>query len=113
MKRLLVAALLLGGCATAPTERIFIGQYFNGLVVTAFQACGSSERWWVRADQAVMSALYAAAPPRGSLSDGFWLNVEVEGDLSEIGGYGHLSQYPRELHITRVITAHVGPRSCN
>ncbi len=114
MRGLLAAALLLAvSCASAPRERTFVGTYLDSFEMMAFQECGRSERWWVRAEPDALRALQTAAPPRANPNDGFWVSAEVAGELSEQGRYGHLSQYPRELHITRVIDARVGPPSCS
>jgi hypothetical protein len=99
------AAVLLAACSSAaPTTERFTGLYADGFEMQAFTADGRGESWWVNleppARETINAVKGANAPPFG-----FRIRAVVEGRLSDPGHYGHLGAYPRQLTITRVLSA--------
>jgi hypothetical protein len=98
-----IAFILLGCASTEPANPhsgLFRGHYTHNFEVQRFQPCSSSERWWVSGDVRPL-----LAPLReGSGWRSGTVYVEVRGDLSGIGQYGHLGAYSRELVVHEVVT---------
>jgi len=68
--------------------------YSYGFEVSAFRPCGLSTPWWATGD---LTPLRTQPPP-----DAASVYAEVDGELSDLGQYGHLGAYPRQLEIRKV-----------
>lgn len=102
---LATATLLLTACSsTGPAAQRFTGLYADGFEMRVFTADGSKETWWVRPEPQAQAALNAAKGPNAK-PFGYRIRCEIEGRLSPPGHYGHMGMNPRELTITRVISA--------
>jgi hypothetical protein len=109
-KLLIAATLLLAACtSSAPGTERFTGLYADGFEMQAFTADGRGETWWAHLEPDARAAIDAAKGPGPRVPFGFRIRAEVEGRLSEPGHYGHLGAYPRQLTITRVISAKLAP----
>lgn len=74
------------------------GRYLLGPEVMSFEPKGSSERWWTSFSETLAKeAAELQAAARGS-----GIEVELSGELSERGAYGHMGQYVREFRVQRI-----------
>ena len=74
------------------------GRYLLGPEVTSFQPKGGTERWWTSfSDTLAKEANELQEAARGS-----GVEVELSGELSEHGAYGHMGQYARTFHVQRI-----------
>ena len=74
------------------------GRYLLGPEVTSFQPDGSDERWWTSfSDALAKEAGELQAAARGS-----GIEVELSGELSERGAYGHMGQYARTFQVQKI-----------
>jgi len=107
MSRIAVLALslALAACTTHSGPQRFAGLYALGFEMQAFTADGSNETWWATLEPQAQAERKAALPENAAPRFGSRIRAEVEGTLSEPGHYGHLGAYPRQLTITRVISA--------
>ncbi len=71
------------------------GRYLLGFEESSFRPAGSSERWWV----SFSSSLGDRAAALSEAARGEGIEVELSGDVSELGEYGHLGQYSRAFHV--------------
>lgn len=104
-------AVLLGviGCSgiVAPELEEYEGYYAFALEQATFQPCGSSEQWWVsRATTEIAqfidanrSVFESTDPLEPGLSGTVY--VQIQGQRSGPGVYGHLGLYGYELHMER------------
>lgn len=99
------ALLLLAACASHSATQRFTGTYALAFEMQAFKADGNSESWWAMLEPQAQAQLKAALPANAAPRLGSRIRAEVEGTLSEPGHYGHLGAYPRQLTITRVLSA--------
>jgi hypothetical protein len=107
--RFALASLLmfaLSACATTPA-RHYSGVYVTAFETEAFYSYDGGDPYWVSADAAAQAALQAPIPHPFDPQTGVRVVVEVQGVLSPPGRYGHLGAYTRELHVTRVLSAHL------
>lgn len=107
--RTMIAALLtlaLSACATAPSAHRYTGVYVWAFETEAFYAYDGGDPYWVRADSDAYAALQAAIPEPRDAQAGARIVAEVRGMASPVGRYGRLGAFTRELHITRVYSAH-------
>jgi hypothetical protein len=95
-----------GGSATsnetpAPSAKtnLFRGYYTWAFEISRFTPCGSSEEWWLSGD---LSGLPDNRVP------GAPLYIEVRGDLSPEGQYGHLGAYKRQLEVREITRTNFG-----
>ena len=98
---IILAPLVLGGCASAITgseDEVLAGHYSQGFEVDAFRPCGSEESWWVT-EGTELRARYQALSPKQYQE----VYVEVRGHAGPRGRYGHLGAYTRELAAGEVI----------
>jgi hypothetical protein len=96
-----VGGLALAACGGGPD--LHQGFFSYGFETVAFRPCGSAEQWWVVGDGAAMETLieqYSAVAG----ADYAEVYVEVRGDPSDPGTYGHLGAYTRELSLTEVVS---------
>jgi len=96
---LLIVVLISTGCGDDPSESEVevSGRYRSGFETSELILCESGEEWWV-ADSDGLAADYDSIveePANG-------LYVSVVGVVSEIGEWGHMGCYSRELRITSV-----------
>jgi hypothetical protein len=80
-----------GGSAHLPEAEVFSGYYAYGFEESLFAPIGKNERWWLLKAPPCVKAV---ASPSNSTPI---LYLEVKGNLSPKGAYGHLGQYSREL----------------
>jgi len=88
----ITVVILLIGCAPAsipngPHSGFFVGYYTWGFETSSFQPCGLDERWWLVGDAELLRRVDGGPP----------VYLEIHGDLSGIGQYGHRNAYRREL----------------
>ena len=104
VSRAALLIMVVGLAACVGRSELRQGYVFFGFETSAFQPCGDAEQWWLAGDADVMGELgQAFASVRETL--GARLYVEVRGVLSREGSYGHMGAYPREFHVTEVLTA--------
>ncbi len=99
--------------------RRFSGYALLGDEMQAFAVCGSADWWWLKLDAGAARELrkirdhegcYEATGVPGCRT---WLYLEVDGELSGSGIYGHMGRYGRELHASAVRLASAdGPPEC-
>lgn len=88
----LSVSLLAPGCLKAGDEgEHFSGYYAYGFEESRFAPLGKKERWW-------LDKLPPCVEPADKVSGGTpILYIEVVGNLSSVGSFGHLGKYSREL----------------
>jgi len=113
---LLLAAMAFAGEDNAKPVR---GTVLLGPEMMAFQPCNSSDEWWIAStgDSEGKVAAILNAQPRCDLGTMPCVlqraYVEAEARVSEKGEYGHMGEYAREIHFTKVTTAaQAGPADC-
>jgi hypothetical protein len=85
-----------------------------------FRACGSNDVWWLefapetegveRLKIEGADGCYAGDDVAGRTHSEY---IEMNGDLSEPGRFGHMNGYRRELRVREIFyVANVGPRTC-
>jgi hypothetical protein len=103
-----LASASLLGCATSEPAaetstwgpvRTYSGSYEPGWEFSDFTPVGGTETWWLSGN---LKRIYPFQ--EGYHPHGVHLFVTVEGQLSSPGHYGHLSRFPHELRVTRVIS---------
>ncbi len=118
------AMLLLAGAACRSTARevasvdgqagsAFRGHYTSGFEVSSFRLCGSSEDWWlIPPDDSAQAAAFVdrvgraareGAPTPGVPQGYQHVYLEVRGDTTGHGQYGHLARYVREFQVKDVV----------
>ena len=106
---MIAVAIMLAACATQRGVERFTGTYALAFEMQAFTADGNTEAWWATLEPQAQADMNAALPPNGSPRFGSRIRAEIEGRLSEPGHYGHLGAYPRQITITRVLSAKPEP----
>jgi hypothetical protein len=103
-RSVLLLPLALGACAATPSGRQrFKGVWDFHFETSAFTTEDGAGPYWLSADGATWEALSA---PFGEVGSPWGrVAIEIEGELSAPGGYGHLGTYARELVVTRVLSA--------
>ena len=91
----------------------FRGHYTSGFEVSSFRPCDSSEEWWlIPLDDSVRVAAFVervgraargGAPTPGVPAGYQYVYLEVRGDTTGHGQYGHLARYVRELRVKDVV----------
>jgi len=103
---LAVASLL--GCAAPSSSpatvtwgpvRTYSGSYVPGWEFSDFTVRGSTATWWLSGNLERIRPFEEGYHPHGVR-----LFITVEGQLSSPGRYGHLSRFPHELRVIRVIS---------
>jgi hypothetical protein len=69
--------------------------------VNDFQLCGSNEKWWVEGDDTQLRNKMASFGKETTNT----AYVEIRGELSPSGSYGHLGVYKHQLTISEVLIA--------
>jgi hypothetical protein len=98
----------------------FRGIELSGRELLGFRACGSNEVWWLRLTESTggrdrlatkgADGCYAGADVAGCGSSKY---LELNGELSEPGQYGHMAAFERELRAREIFyAANVGPPTC-
>jgi hypothetical protein len=98
----------------------FQGFVLSGRELLGFRACGSNEIWWLdlteisagrdRLATKATDGCYAGADVAGCSHSKY---VELSGELSESGRYGHMAMFKHELRAREVFyVANVGPPTC-
>ena len=102
MKIVFVAALLLlVGCRSLPPESgIYRGHFTFGFEHSDFHPCDRNEMWWVSWEKGEKLA-DAAMAIKGITNATVY--VEVQGDVSATGHYGHLNGYKREIVVRKIL----------
>lgn len=95
-----VFALFLFACGPPPTGT-FSGSFKFAFEASRFEPDGYNEEWWLSGDTTPLRATVATPDFPAGFGCG---KAEVEGDLSDLGAYGHRNQYDRELIVTRVVS---------
>jgi hypothetical protein len=93
-----------------PTPGTFRGVYQTAFEMIAFTPCNSGERWWVTPVNApgwnsLQRALHRIDPIASGPGRVQRAYVELQGDTSATGQFGHLGAYTRELRVTRVLAS--------
>jgi hypothetical protein len=79
-------------------QRWIRGRYSLGPEVSSFEPHGGSERWWTSfSDDIAPQAADLMEAARGS-----GVEVELWGDLSEPGEFGHMGLYARAFHVRAI-----------
>jgi len=74
------------------------GVFSSGFESSSFIPCNSNERWWTNGGNSQLFSIYG-----GIASDAEpFVFIQVEGDVSDIGLFGHLGLYDREINITQL-----------
>jgi len=91
----------------------FRGHYTSGFEVSSFRPCDSSEDWWlILPDDSARAAAFVdrvgraarGGAPRPGVPAGYqFVYLEVRGDTTGQGQYGHLARYVREFRVKDVI----------
>jgi hypothetical protein len=93
-------SLLLAACAsTSDAQR---GHFSYGFETVSFQPCNSDEQWWVTGDAGAMQALVDQYEEVAQAQYEA-VYVELQGDVSAAGAYGHLGAYQREFAVSEVV----------
>ena len=98
-------ALFLSLCwITRRNHEIFVGTYQGGPEQSAFFLDGNCSRmpFWYNAPDYVALDIKARLQSMGKPAA---LRLKVLGKLSPSGKYGHLGGYPRQLDVTRIVSA--------
>ena len=81
----------------------FRGHYVSAFETSAFEPCGSGEKWWVEGN------IVDLRKPANPSEPGEWepreFYVEWRGTRSATGNYGHMGDYLRELEVSEVLVA--------
>lgn len=101
-----VAAMVLTLAATAAGAEEHSGVYYSSFEVSAFEPCGSPERWWLETTGEAGPAFWKKvraverAPAKGGdPHDVAFLYMTVDADVSEKGSHGHLGAYQRRITV--------------
>ncbi len=91
----------------------FRGHYTSGFEVSSFRLCDSSEDWWlIPPDDSARAAAFVdrvsraarGGPSTPGVPPGYqYVYLEVRGDTTEQGQYGHLERYVREFRVKDVV----------
>jgi len=104
-----VLATLATGCATSPAseggaqfER-YSGFYRQGFEQSDFYPGDGGGPWWLSYDGDFWSRIepFGKGAGRGNY---VLVRIEVAGELSAVGDYGHLGAYQRELRVERLLS---------
>jgi hypothetical protein len=106
----IVLSLALAACTTHSGPQRYTGVYALAFEMQAFKADGASEAWWATLEPDAQAELQAALPANAAPRLGSRIRAEVEGALSKPGHYGHMGAYPRQITITRVLSAKLEPK---
>ena len=88
---LVVVAACIPGCS----PRRYSGYYYmNGFEVSLFRPVNSHERWWLAGTGTIICPLPANS----------YIYLEVVGELSFKGRYGHNGLYDRQLRTVEVVS---------
>lgn len=85
---------VLAGCGSGehlPDTEVFSGYYAYGFEESLFAPIGKNERWWLSKVPPCVQAVTSPSSPTPILY------LEVKGNLSPKGAYGHKGEYSREL----------------
>jgi|GEM_PF-1722531 len=80
------------------TTGVFLGHYNLGFEVSVFIPCDRGEAWWTGFDN---NEIWKTFEKAVEANKGY-IYVEVEGELSPPGRYGHLGYYCRQLTVKKV-----------
>jgi hypothetical protein len=101
--------------ARGGTVRLW-GSYTTGFEQASFRPCGRQAAWWVESLAGSDEGIQRARREARCRNDPFatcTIYVEVTAEVTELGAYGHLDGYARQMHISQVhAVSHRLPRSC-
>lgn len=87
--------------------KLYRGTYAHGFEMSSFKPCESTENWWlIPAYDSVSDALNSVNPLPNE-----YIYVEVKGELSKPGAFGHLAGYNRQILIKEVVKIRSGVSS--
>jgi len=93
-----------------PESGIYRGHYTFGFEHSDFQPCERSEMWWVSLEEGENLAKAAMATPGITNATVY---VEVKGEVSATGHYGHLGLFKREIVVRQILVVRpVAPDDC-
>jgi putative lipoprotein len=96
---LLLSSVLAACGASSDVQR---GHFSYGFETVSFQPCNSDEQWWVTgvgdATQALIDQYEEVAQAEYEA-----VYVELQGEVSAAGAYGHLGAYQREFAVSEVV----------
>lgn len=105
------ALAVVGGCAGAGRDAAnYAGVYRAGFETQAFWPADGAGPYWVEGDAKALDALDAAVKRANGGSPWGGVRVELEGELSQPGKFGHLNAYERKLRVLKV-KAVLGPET--
>ena len=105
-----LALISLNGCSTSdnadtnefkldniPSDTIK-GRYYSGFESSTFTPCNSNESWWTYGGNSQLFSIYGSIASDTEPS----VFIQVKGDVSDIGFFGHLGLYDREINVTEL-----------
>lgn len=96
-----VVSLTLPGASIRQTpqadEIVVHGHFRSAFELSALEACGEDESWWVTTADGLIERYHAVA------SNSEPVFVVLRGRLSKPGSFGHLGAYNRHLQVTEVV----------
>jgi hypothetical protein len=86
----------------------FVGHYSFGFETSSFDACGEDESWWVTGDLGEDVREFLLTDPAFEPDPAFPVRsgriyMELVGQLSRRGTFGHLGAFPREIRVLEVL----------
>jgi len=91
----LLAILVFNSCSE---PELYQGLYIQGFEKTSFRMCGSDESWWVIPDNELANAYQSLG-----VAPYTEVYVELKGERSNKGSYGHLGAYPYQLTVRELV----------
>jgi hypothetical protein len=91
---------------TDQSSSVYRGQLHYGFEKSSFTPCGSSEEWWVEGEVKDIGEFVDNEPSllqSGEIHKYGTLYVELRGDISPEGHYGHLHKYKRLFVVSEVV----------
>jgi hypothetical protein len=94
--------VFLVGCSQPvswPSTGVYLGYYSFGYETSRFTPANSREKWWLSGTPPCAELAHEITPGVTPI-----IYIEVRGELSRTGEYGHMAQYSRELTVKEVLS---------
>ena len=87
-------------------SQLLRGYYATGFEAPSFQPCDSRETWWVSGAMVELDIAHrrivGSATPNDKVKP---IYVELMGEVSDLGGYGHFGMSDREMKVDSLVVA--------
>jgi hypothetical protein len=99
----LLLIVTAAGCSRShDVAEPYDGYYRSGFESSSFHPDGVREQWWLKGT-ITCSGLNVGPDIQGFPASN-WVRLSVQGTLSDVGAYGHMGAYQRELSVQQVLS---------